>query len=110
MTCERKLKKCHCNSFSHQGNNVAEHVEAVSYEGHAVGEVADDELDQHEGGGHPEHPQQPRLGSAPSAAECLGKLHPTYEKAGDFPSLKKRSPILAPSQLPKLSQKVILRH
>ena len=65
-------------------------MEAVGDEGHAVGEVADDELDQHEGGGHAKHPQQPGLGSAPSAAECLGKLHPTYQKAGDFPSLKKR--------------------
>ena len=54
-------------------------MEAVGNEGHAVGEVADDELDQHEGGGHAEHPQQPGLGSAPSAAECLGKLHPTNE-------------------------------
>ena len=75
-------------AFSHQGDDIAEHVEAVGDEGHAVGEVADDELDQHEGGGHAQHPQQPGLGSAPGAAECLGKLHPTNEEAGDFPSLK----------------------
>ena len=75
-------------AFSHQGDDVAEHVEAVGDEGHAVGEVADDELDQHEGGGHAQHPQQPGLRSAPGAAECLGKLHPTNEEAGDFPSLK----------------------
>ena len=64
---------------NNQRDDVAEHVEAVGDEGHAVGEVADDELDQHEGGGHAEHPQQPGLGPAPGAAECLGKLHPTFE-------------------------------
>ena len=90
MTCVRKLKKCHFNSFSHQGNNIAEHMEAVSHEGHAVGEVADDQLDEHEGGGHGEHSQQPRLRPAPAAAERFGKLHPDELFAGDFPNLEQQ--------------------
>ena len=69
-------------------------MEAVGNEGHAVGEVADDELDQHEGGGHGEHPQQPGLRPAPGAAECLRKLHLANNMARDFPGLKKVSGIV----------------
>ena len=62
--------------MSHQRDDVTEHVEAVGDERHAVGHVADDELHEHEGGGHAEHPQQAGGRATPAAAGCLGKLHP----------------------------------
>ena len=34
-------------------------MKAVSHEGHGVGEVADDDLDEEEGGGEAEHARQP---------------------------------------------------
>ena len=34
-------------------------MEAVRHEGHGVGEVADDDLDEEEGGGEAEHAHQP---------------------------------------------------
>ena len=61
--------------MSHQRDDVTEHVEAVGDERHAVGHVADDELDEHEGGRHAEHPQQAGGRAAPAAAGRLGKLH-----------------------------------
>ena len=38
-----------------EGDDVTEHVEGVGHEGHGVGEVTHDELDQHEAGRHGEH-------------------------------------------------------
>ena len=61
--------------MSHQRYDVTEHMEAVSHERHAVGHVANDEVDEHEGGRHAEHPQQPGGRAAPAAAGRLGKLH-----------------------------------
>ena len=47
-----------------EGDHVTEHVEGVGHEGHRVGEVAHDELDQHEAGGHGEHAEDPGPGAA----------------------------------------------
>ena len=58
ITCRIRLQLGGIIYFAHQGNDIAEHVEAVSHEGHAVGDVADDQLDEHEKGGHGEHPEQ----------------------------------------------------
>ena len=46
---------------NHEGNHIAEHVEAVGNEGHAVGDVADDQLDHHVCGRHCQHSKQPGL-------------------------------------------------
>ena len=65
-----------------QGDHVTEHVEGVGHEGHGVGEVTHDELDQHEAGCHGEHAEN----TGPSAATCGAtqesrKLHPQSQSS-----------------------------
>ena len=66
----------HTDEGDDEGDNVTQHVEAVCYQGHGVGEVAHDELHQHEACCHGQHTED--LGPSPTggAAQDSRKLHP----------------------------------
>ncbi len=53
------------NKGDDESGNVAEHVEAVGDQGHGVGHVADDDLDEEVARRQQEHAYQPRLVAEP---------------------------------------------